>query len=275
MKIKGNATQRIHMKAIFIALPLFFVLPVASAQPPPVDRFPEYRVPFLDNDGNYKSGRIGRIVAIQPSDPSIHFKKFGAEVHILNTPNRKSASRFYLKTNDGPRHDLEYQLDFTQNENPIHIDTGSVYFVAGSVADQTVGVPIIKVDSISKVEIFDVVAKGDLKQLLSLQAARDNWQLEVRDDSGMTPLLVAAREGKAKVVTLLLIDGSDINAQCDNGSTALHLAALNGYPELVRQLLLKHADPSIRNAGGETALEIAVREKQREVLKVFKSFGLQ
>ena len=125
----------------------------------------------------------------------------------------------------------------------------------------------------SKESIHEAAANGN-EQLVSQLLTVNKSLLDSRDGNEMTPLHVAAREGKAEVVNLLLSKGADINAQYKNGGTALHLAALNGHREVIKALLSKRADATIRNSSGETARQVATQEKLETVTKVFIEFGL-
>lgn len=63
---------------------------------------------------------------------------------------------------------------------------------------------------------------------------------------GMTPLMHAARKGNREMVTVLLDNGSSVNAQATTGSvamwTALSFAAAGGHVDIVKLLLEKGAD---------------------------------
>jgi ankyrin repeat protein len=59
------------------------------------------------------------------------------------------------------------------------------------------------------------------------------------------------------LVKKLLRLGAEVNARDDSGTTALMLAARRGKDALVRVLLSKGADPELRNCHGESAASLA------------------
>ena len=80
-----------------------------------------------------------------------------------------------------------------------------------------------------------------------------------------TPLFIAAQEGHASVVELLLkADGVDVNKAREDGATPLYIAAREGHASVV-ELLLK-ADGVDVNKGdedGATPLFIAAQKVTR------------
>jgi uncharacterized protein len=76
---------------------------------------------------------------------------------------------------------------------------------------------------------------------------------------GMTPLLLAARQGYADTVNALLADGADINQPSGGDhTTALLIATLNGHFDLAMSLLDRGADPHVASENGATALYAAL-----------------
>jgi hypothetical protein len=73
------------------------------------------------------------------------------------------------------------------------------------------------------------------------------------NQSGWTPLMYAAYEGRADMVELLLSKGAEVNALSPNLSTPLMLAARNGRMEAVRLLLKAGAETELKNDQGYTA----------------------
>ncbi|GES59583.1 Pfs, NACHT and Ankyrin domain protein [Aspergillus terreus] len=80
--------------------------------------------------------------------------------------------------------------------------------------------------------------------------------LEVQDDKGQTPLIVAARQGKLEVVKLLLDKGASVTARDGEGWTAAHRAAWNGHEQTIRLLVDRGAHPEAETPSGLTIAEL-------------------
>nr|WP_257266159.1 ankyrin repeat domain-containing protein [Endozoicomonas sp. ONNA2] len=72
-----------------------------------------------------------------------------------------------------------------------------------------------------------------LKELINTEGVKIN----VTDEVGTTPLMIAAFWGKSERLTWLIDAGADINAADSNGLTALHFAAFRGDAESVKTLV--------------------------------------
>lgn len=83
-------------------------------------------------------------------------------------------------------------------------------------------------------------------------------QLLVRDELGNTPLHVAASHSN-DMVQLLLRGASDElrNSKNKDGKTPLMIAAENGAADIVTTLIREHANTELRDAAGKTAAELA------------------
>lgn len=92
-----------------------------------------------------------------------------------------------------------------------------------------------------------------LVQLLGIKA------LNSADFKGQTPLMLAADQGRAELVTLLLGQGVDLDSQDVYGRTALHAAAASSAIDCYLAILQKGADPTRQTKDGLSALYSAVK----------------
>ena len=75
--------------------------------------------------------------------------------------------------------------------------------------------------------------------------------------TGQTPLHLAAAGGHGAVVAVLLASGADVNARGDDEETALHAAAGGDHREVAGAVLAAGADVNATNGAGDTPLHVA------------------
>lgn len=109
-----------------------------------------------------------------------------------------------------------------------------------------------------KASLLDAAKEGDYETVRQLTTNPIN--LEVKDDLGMTPLMLAAWKGHQSVVELLLRRGSDVKARSNVGNNVIHWAAATSN-SIVELLLAHGADINAQeDISGMTPLSsIAVR----------------
>ena len=120
----------------------------------------------------------------------------------------------------------------------------------------------------SSQEILELF-KYDLPQDLILHAARldqpemlkaliqKNVDVNATDENGMTPLMVASREGYESIVAILLDNRVQVNQQDKSGMTALMWAAKNEHANIIHRLSNAEADFSIESEQSNNALLLA------------------
>nr|7B6W_AAA Chain AAA, Alpha-1B adrenergic receptor,alpha1B adrenergic receptor,Alpha-1B adrenergic receptor,alpha1B adrenergic receptor,Alpha-1B adrenergic receptor,alpha1B adrenergic receptor,Alpha-1B adrenergic receptor,alpha1B adrenergic receptor [Homo sapiens] len=118
-----------------------------------------------------------------------------------------------------------------------------------------------------------------------LEAARKGQDDEVRillangadvntaDETGFTPLHLAAWEGHLGIVEVLLKNGADVNANDERGHTPLHLAAYTGHLEIVEVLLKNGAGVNATDVIGTAPLHLAAMWGHLEIVEVLLKNG--
>lgn len=95
-----------------------------------------------------------------------------------------------------------------------------------------------------------------------------------RDFSGSTPLHCAAGHGHQNTVLLLMYADAKLDQRDDDGNQPLHVAAANGHVDCVKALLYfaEHAgiryDVNGTNKDGETPLHLAVKYYHKDVTEI-------
>jgi ankyrin repeat protein len=83
--------------------------------------------------------------------------------------------------------------------------------------------------------------------------------MEAQDDRGLTPLHVAAGNGRQQVVEALLGRRANVHASTKFGWVPLHFAATNGDPATIKLLLAYGAQVQAKTRNDETPLHLACR----------------
>jgi len=103
--------------------------------------------------------------------------------------------------------------------------------------------------------------------------AQNPASLELPDDSGFTPLHLAAAYCQTNVMALLLDKGAKPDSQANDGSTPLQLAAQQGCADGVALLITRGASVNARNKQGKTPLGCAEAWHQDSIVQWLKSHG--
>ena len=110
-----------------------------------------------------------------------------------------------------------------------------------------------------------------------LQTAAENSDTEVatpqseenNNVSLVTPMFIAAHEGHAEVVRVMINNKADVNASCAEGRTPLYAASCEGHEEVVKLLLDNKADVNAsRHTNGATPLHVASVRGHVNVVKL-------
>ncbi len=115
--------------------------------------------------------------------------------------------------------------------------------------------------------------KDDVELAKTLLAAGASVKARTRLNSA-TPLFMAAHNGNAAMIDLLLKSGADPNDVDDHGTTALMMAAAAGNPDAVSALINAGAGVNAREgAHGQTALMFAAALGRADAIRVLTAHG--
>jgi ankyrin repeat protein len=113
---------------------------------------------------------------------------------------------------------------------------------------------------------------GDLPLLQEIIDQKPD--LEVRDDKGYTPLIIASYNHQLAAAQLLLQSGADVNGKDAGGNTALMGVCFKGYGDIA-VLLLTHPNINLDalNGNGGTALMFAIMFGRNELTQLLLKYG--
>ena len=115
--------------------------------------------------------------------------------------------------------------------------------------------------------------QDDLETAKLLLAAGANVKVVTRLEA-VTPLQMAAKNGSAPMIDLLLKSGSEANAADGNGTTPLMLAAASGNADAVKLLLDRGAQVNATDtAHGQTALMFAASLNRADAIRMLMDHG--
>lgn len=120
--------------------------------------------------------------------------------------------------------------------------------------------------------IHDAVAAGDTQRVNALIAG-DAAALNLRDESGKSPLMLAVQLGHAEIVAALVAAGADVNLSDNKNSSALHLAVERADTELMELLIRNGANLEATDDLQRTPLILAAEGEEIGVAEILIENG--
>ncbi|MEA1911876.1 MAG: ankyrin repeat domain-containing protein [Spirochaetota bacterium] len=120
-------------------------------------------------------------------------------------------------------------------------------------------------------DLVDVVSEGEI--LVFEQFLKAGFLPDSLDKNGVSLLNIAIRKGHAKIATILLEQGADVNSiSGDRGNTPLMDAAAEVNIEIMKKLIKAGADLDLKSKSGQTALVLSVgRQAEESAVLLIKS----
>ena len=106
-------------------------------------------------------------------------------------------------------------------------------------------------------DLVEVISKGEIIAVEQFLIA--GFSSDICDKNGVSLLNIAIRKGQAKIASILMDNGADINkVSRDRGNTPVMDAAAKGNAEILTRLIAAGANLDIKSKSGQTALVLAV-----------------
>ena len=115
--------------------------------------------------------------------------------------------------------------------------------------------------------IVAAVKESSIKELQKL--LRTGWDINERQQSGETALILAAKEGNAEIFDFLLQKGGDVFLADHHRRNALYHAVVARSVKIVLRCLDLWVDPLIEDDTGISAYQVALKSISAEIPKAF------
>ncbi|KNG82173.1 proteasome regulatory particle subunit (Nas6) [Aspergillus nomiae NRRL 13137] len=165
-----------------------------------------------------------------------------------------------------PQHDAKFPLHEAAREGKTQ--------VAESLLNANPKLANVKDDD-DRLPIHWAVAYNRLP-IVELLVATKNFDPDVEDGSGWTPLMIAASLKNAEgdpIVDLLLKKGADVNVTSNSGQNALHFATSKASLSTVRTLIANKCSARVKDKRGQLALHRAAAIGSSPIIKVLLQDG--
>jgi len=135
-----------------------------------------------------------------------------------------------------------------------------------NVKDDNGNTPLIMIS----VEMLFGDERGIIKELADRKAAVD-----AQNDSGMTALMYAAREGRTDTVEALLAAGAKTEVKDGDGWTAVMFAAYNGASGPLEKLMNAKAKVNLEDVEGWSPMMLAISNGKGGIVEKLKEAGVK
>ena len=120
-------------------------------------------------------------------------------------------------------------------------------------------------------DLFSAIQRGDHSAVSGL--LESGVDINSRNSSGWTPLMMAVESGDARMVAILLKGGANTEATTPKGQTALLQATSQGDPVIVGELVRGGSKVNHQDGEGNTALMVATAQQHQLVVKTLLRLG--
>jgi len=161
------------------------------------------------------------------------------------------------------------------NLSPIKIEFKNKDIVKNSsFTDKEEGEKPSSIEKFEKSDLLYAVMAGDIEKVKKIIAS--GIDINCKDTSGNTPLILAASYGHDKILELLIAKGTDLYMKNNSSTNALGFATYKGNTNIVKLLLASGVPPNLRiNDQYGTALMLAVIHGHKDLASLLLEKGAE
>lgn len=175
---------------------------------------------------------------------------------------KEGNTRFYFLTFDGVYAVESKEDDLGNNKSSL----SPLFFKAQDVITQ------LRLWDEQKNTILGAAARGEISKIKKLLEF-DPVLIDSRDDTGLTPLMVAAYSGQGEAIAALLEGNALVDSKDQSGFTALMFAANAGKSDSVKKLLNAGANINEQDKDGSTPIMFVAQHGYNDVVKILLEHG--
>lgn len=112
------------------------------------------------------------------------------------------------------------------------------------------------------------------ERLVEFLLQQDQGSIDVEDDSGATPLILATLKGASPICAQLISKGANVNHQNKNGHNATKYAGSKNHKDILKLLLEHGGDANARDHIGETSIHRVASMENAECLRLILEHSL-
>ena len=200
-------------------------------------------LPFLDKHWNINFGKV--------KDPKYKIKTIDDFITILKSYIGSNVSKIRIDTIDTPDLFAKYldSLNTTQIKNILDEHPKWIKYININRACER-----------NKYELIEVLIENGVS-------------VNVKDEDGRTPLIIACDYDNSKLAKLLIENGANVNAKNKNETTPLILVCYHNNYDLVKLLIDNGAGINVKDSYGNTPLSIAYEKCDSKIVKLLVENG--
>ena len=126
-----------------------------------------------------------------------------------------------------------------------------------SSSKMNLNVPVVEKPDNFEPDLFKSIEKNNVESVKYILSQEQKPNLENKNNSGDTPLIVAAGKGNVEICRILLENGANIEIRSDYFNTPLLEAAQNSKLDTIKFLVESGANIDARSKNGRTPLMFA------------------